>query len=408
MKTPIAPDMRGRIAPIVLVWFTLFSLFYQRSVITVAIPQLMKSIHIGAAAAGALVSFQLAGYALLPPVGGYFADRIGPRRMMVITLISGSVFSLISGFMSTFGGLAASRFMFGASQGADIPSYNKVNATWYPDRRGFASGLTSTAGNVGQAVALLISGLVITQFGILTSFWVAAIPGVVVAVFVLFYLKDRPAHMKEAQKMDVVQQTTLRDLLKSRTAWLLCIVYLLFNVGFWGYVAWMPTYLVQARHFSIVHSGLYSSLGFFAGVIGIFLLGVLGDLIGSRKWVIAGSYVFGALALFVAFYSGSAIVSVAALTVVGFFLLGSLAPLYAFVMDVASPEVVGKAFGIFQFFGIAGGFCAPIVIGLMVSATNSFGAGFWFMIIALLVSAAVMGSAMRRESPTIGPTIAKA
>ncbi|BCJ85532.1 hypothetical protein skT53_05170 [Effusibacillus dendaii] len=70
-----------------------------------------------------------------------------------------------------------------------------------------------------------------------------------------------------------------RTLLANSNMWYIMAAYACYNYCLYFFVTWLPTYLVDYRHFSLVKMGLFASLPLFAGVIGDTVGGIITDKI---------------------------------------------------------------------------------------------------------------------------------
>jgi sugar phosphate permease len=185
------------------------------------------------------------------------------------------------------------------------------------------------------------------------------------------------------------QQAGWRDVMRLRTSWLLFFAYMAFNMAFWGYLGWMPSYLSLARHIDLKHLGLAASIPYLFGFLGMLAFGWLGNrpLYRHRALLVGAAYVLAGIGLFAAFRAATPGGSIAGLSMAAFFLYGGFGPVWGIALDL-TPETARGAFsGFVNCGGQIGGIFAPIVVGLIVSHTGAFTDGFVFMIAVLVISA---------------------
>jgi sugar phosphate permease len=212
------------------------------------------------------------------------------------------------------------------------------------------------------------------------------VPGLLVAVLLAFLLP--PAEPRPAVERRV--GSGWGEALGSSPTWLAFTAYLCFNIAFWGFIGWMPSYLNATRHIALAQLGAVAALPYVCGFFGTILCGWLGSTLLSRQRaaLVATAYVLAGAALFVAFSAQSVAQSIAGLSFAAFFLYGGFGPFWTVAIDLIAPDMRGSVTGFVNFGGQIGGFFAPIVVGAIVGATKSFSGGFIFMIGALLLSAA--------------------
>ena len=68
-----------------------------RSALSVTAPLVMKDLGLNAAQLGIAFSAFFAGYALFTFIGGYAADRVGPKRVFTLAMTVWSIFLRLNG-----------------------------------------------------------------------------------------------------------------------------------------------------------------------------------------------------------------------------------------------------------------------------------------------------------------------
>ena len=68
-----------------------------------------------------------------------------------------------------------------------------------------------------------------------------------------------------------------RMLVRSPNMWAIMCAYFTYVYCLWIFLSWLPSYLIEARHFTLIKVGLFASLPLFAGVIGDTVGGVATD-----------------------------------------------------------------------------------------------------------------------------------
>ena len=163
----------------------------------------------------------------------------------------------------------------------------------------------------------------------------------------------------------------------------------------WIFLTWLPTYLVDARHFTLVKSGWLASLPLLAGVIGDTVGGVATDWLlkktgncklARRSVAIVG--LLGCAACIVpAALTANAYTAVACLTGALFFLECTIGPSWAVPMD-AGGKYSGTVSGMMNMAGNIGGALSPTVFGILAHYGN------WQAPFIVAASLLVIGSAV--------------
>lgn len=331
-------------------------------------------------------------YALLQAFGGFFGDKAGARRTLVVVSIGCGVLTILTGLVNGLIALLVVRFLLGVAEGTAFPTATRAMSTWLPvDRRGFAQGIVHAASRGSNALApVIVSALIAFEpLGWRGSFVIAGVAGAVWGVVWLLYFRDRPS---EHPGVDEVE---LRELAGSGTAsevpetskateptpWRLLIRRMApvtltdFCYGWmlWLYLTWMPTFFSSQFGLDLKDSALFTMATLVGGVIGDWLGGSLVDRLLRRTSNLARSRKtglvigLGGTAVFIApvtFLDGPVAITVC-LGIAFFFLELCNSPLWTIPMDIA-PQHSGAASGLMNTgFGVAG-IVAPPVVGFLV------------------------------------------
>ncbi len=196
---------------------------------------------------------------------------------------------------------------------------------------------------------------------------------------------------------------------------MICGAYGFWNVAYWGFLGWMPSYLALERHIDIKASGMLGGLPYLFGLLGGLTAGLIGTRLGrrGRPYLLAGAYLLACVALYAAFASATLTMSVAALSVAGFFIYAGLTTYGTIVVDMSPARSRAAYAGVVSTAGQIGGILAPVIIGYLVKETGSFGSGFAFMGAALCIAAVCAlglapAAARPRETRTVGRMIPEA
>jgi OFA family oxalate/formate antiporter-like MFS transporter len=119
----------------------------------------------------------------LVPVEAYLAERFGARRLLMIGGLLAGMAWVINARTDSLGVLYAAQILSGCGSGI-VYSISVGNALkWFPDRRGFAAGLTAAAFGAGSAATILPIDLTIEEAGYQAAFlWFGLAQGGVVAL----------------------------------------------------------------------------------------------------------------------------------------------------------------------------------------------------------------------------------
>jgi sugar phosphate permease len=169
-------------------------------------------------------------------------------------------------------------------------------------------------------------------------------------------------------------------IVRNPNIWMLVFSDFCYGYTLWVYIAWLPTYLVQGRGFTLIKMGIYGSLPLLGGMVGDIVGGLASDYLYKKTdrlklarcsvtfVAFVGAIVFTLLGAF----ASDARIAVLGLTAAFFFLETANANLWAIAMDLGGVLYSGTVSGIMNTgFGIAG-MVSPIAFGMIVDRTGSW------------------------------------
>jgi len=390
-----------------LIWLMMVVAYFDRINISVAGPSIMAALHISKTQFGIVLAAFTFGYGFMQAPGGHFADRFGSRSLLIAAIIIWSVFTGFTGLAASLGLMIAIRVIFGFGEGLENGAQFKLIGEYFdPKERSFANSVFLSAMALGPAIGTPTSTMLIAKVGWRNMFFVFALVGLVVGA-ILFALL--PRDRKSLSSVRVVAERKpaepggFREALRQPVCWLCAAGYVMFNMAFWGFLSWVPTYLNQERHIALKDLGLLGSLPYFSGFVGMLIIGRLGSTVFSRHkaWLLSFCYLTTALSLFFALRADNAGSCVIGLSVSGFFLYSIFGPFWAIAIDLAPPEARGVFTGSVNCCGQVGAFTSQLVIGWLADQMKSFEGAILFMMGALVVGGIVMIALQRQLSTGI-------
>ena len=385
-----------------------------RMVMSVAVPYIATEYKLSPLASGAVMSVFFAGYSIAHIPGGILADLYGVRRIATLAMLWWSAFTALTGAAMNFAQLVAVRFTFGLGEGIFPASAFKTIAVWFPkEERATANALMLASNPLGVGLGPLVVVGIMSFWGWQAVFYSLLVPGMLVAFLFWAFVRNRPAESKlisseEVNEIGVDQEESasiqrpreiFRRILKEPNVVKYFLVLFFFDIAYWGFTTWLPTYLVKARGFSMVQMGLAASLPFFAGIAGCVAGGWLSDncFPQNRRVPIVASEIMSAFFLYMTFSATSIITLVLAQTLAGFFLNLFFSAFWAFPMNTVPRNLMGVASGFINMAGQVAAFMAPSIVGYLVEADGGeYLLAFSLLISALFVSSAVVGTLPRQ------------
>ena len=384
-------DKRTKI--VAAVWLFQVTNYLDRVAISFAAPSMMKSLSMDPGTFGVVLSSFGLGYFLSQIPGGLLADRFGARRILVIAPLFWALFTGATGLVATLAGLIAMRVCFGLAEGLSNAScYKVIGDNFSSQERARAVSLWATAFAAGPAFAGPVVGVILGAFGWQAVFFLMTIPALIAAIVNYRLILPDGAVAARASESAPGEPASFRQVLRQPSLWLISFAYFAFNIGYWGYLSWMPSYLALEHHIDVKSIGLLGGIPYVFALLGLLLAGWLGSgvLYRFRPQLLVVAYLCAGVALYVAYTANTLTLSLAGLSVAAFFIYGGLAPFGAILLDLAPERHRAAYSGAVGTAGQLGGFAAPVLIGFLVKSTGTFASGFAFMIAGLCVAAACL------------------
>jgi MFS family permease len=357
-------------------------------------------------------------YALFEIPGGWLGDRIGPRKVLMRVVAMWSFFTAATGWAWNLASLVVFRFLFGAGEAGCFPNITKAFTLWFPRaERVRAQGILWLSARWGGAFTPLLVGWMLAsrgdgKFGLGLHYqWVFLSFGLIgVAWAILFYrwFRDRPkdhagvnaaelAHIGDTSDSAVVHTMPWRAMLASRTVWMLWGQYFFMSYAWYFYITWFPTYLKE--QFTAVDEmsrALLACVPLFFGRIGCIFSGLisawlekrLGGSARTRRILGMAGMGSAGVMLVVSMQLGHPVLSVLAIGLASFFSDLALPGSWGACMDVGGRHT-GALSGSMNMMGNAGGAIAPMVVPLVLHATNNN----WNVNMAIFATSYFLGAA---------------
>ena len=184
---------------------------------------------------------------------------------------------------------------------------------------------------------------------------------------------------------------SFREVLRYKALWQLFFIYMAWDVTWWGFQAWLPSYLLKERGFTFIATGVVAGLPYAAGFVGILAAAYISDRTRKPRLVLASALLGNALFMLLTAAAGNATTAVVFLTATGFFLPAIHGPFWSLVMDLLPSRVIGSSSGFLNTGGQIAGITSPVIIGALIQLTGHYEAGFAFMAISAGMSALLVG-----------------
>ncbi|HAA9082243.1 TPA_asm: MFS transporter [Listeria monocytogenes] len=341
---------------------------------------------------GLILSAFFLGYTLFQIPMGYLNNRIGARPVLAISIIIVGLFLVIFGFGYSLLFLVVIRFLSGGLGHAGYPpSVSNYISLHIPlNKRGFAqSAMLASSGFAAFIGPLLIAQLLLSVGWRNTYYWIG-FAVILIGFLILIVVPKAPKIDLNTQKEKI--KVPFSELLKDKQLWILLLSALFINAANYGLTSWLASYLNEVRGISISEVSYISSL---AGLC-ILIAGVVGGYFISRFFkgkepiIIFVFCVLGAFAVYGVYLFEQLALSVICLCLCNIFLIMAFTTLMGLPHKLFQQSHIATKYAAINSGGVLGGFFAPMIIGDLVNATNSYQSAFLFLALTLLVSGLIV------------------
>ncbi len=388
----------------ILSFINLFS-YLDRYIVSALIESLKQSnLGLSDANLGSLMSAFLIVYTLTAPLFGALGDRRSRPRLIALGVACWSFATALSGFAVGYLSLLAARATVGVGEAAYVTIAPSLLSDYFPARqRARVMAIFFCAIPVGSALGYVVGGLVDKHYGWRAAFFVAGIPGLMLAALCLL-LRDPPRGMQDtdtgagtgatgnttasapapavqsstdraARSMRKDTWTTYKRLMHNKPYVLTVLGYAAYTFAVGGLAVWMPAFLERSR--GIPRSDATISFGtivVITGFIGTFVGGWLGDYCArySRQaylWLSAIATLIAAPFVWVALTTASHSLYLVCMVVGQLLLFLSTGPLNAAIVNLVAAGERASAIALEVFaIHLLGDALSPPLIGALSDA----------------------------------------
>jgi MFS family permease len=381
--------------------------YFDKTAMSVVAVPVAKEFGFTPSQMGMVLSGFFVGFAIMVPVGGYLADRFGPRRVLLSVMVLWSLFTGLTAVAWSLGSLIVIRAIFGAAEGSFPAASSAAVAELMPhNKRGRAKGLLQSGASLGTAIGAFAVASIASAYGWRASFLVFAVIGVLLSI--LFLVVSRDMRCTQRSAANRAAGVPLSALFGSRLVLLLAGIQ--FGVGFyaWGLTQWMPSYWVNVKGLSLSTAGVATAVPNLIAFVAMIGTGFLADRTSGKEGkFVSLMMLISVVAVTLTYYASTVLMGVIWLGVAQI-AIGCCVPMLAIVvlkrMDVS---VVGTATGLSNLGQQIAGVVAPTVMGVAIQLSGGSYAAVFALVVAILLLCASISLLLDRTSAgKLAPTAA--
>ncbi|GAA3731800.1 MFS transporter [Streptomyces tremellae] len=395
--------------------------YADRSALGVAGPTMMRELHISNSQFGVITAVFFVGYAPFCFIGGHFADRYGPRRVMAYAAGLWSVCVALTGVAAGFISLLVVRFGFGFGEGPQGAVTTKLASNWFPQREmGRAVGVAQAGTPLGGAIGTpVVAGLIAWTGDWRIPFVILGVLGGLVTLGWWVVVRDSPDFHPLASARDSAdiaagriapaegeagngedggEAPAVRTLVRRPLVLAVAVAFFGYSWVLYTFLSWFPVYLTDEQGVDIKSIALAGAVPWIFGVVGYLSGGTLADRLAERTGeprraravvIVAGLVVTAALLCSTSLVS-SAWAAVALMSAVVFMLYLTGGQYFVIVTDTVPRSRVGSVTGFVHFVANLSGIFAPLLVGLLIDSTGSWNLTFGVSAAVALAGAATL------------------
>lgn len=369
---------RPRITVVSLLFgFSMLS-YFDRTILSIAGPQMIKDFGLSPTAMGTVYSAFILGYALMMIPGGHLTDLLGPRLTLTLMGILSGLFTLLivacgrPGLGAIIGivpALFLIRLGLGVVTAPLYPACARTTANWIPFIfHARVQALVMAGSSLGAAMSPILFTWMLMQFRWRWSFAMAAATTAALGLCWYCYARDYPPDAENPPDTKTrPPRASWSRLFANRNLVLLTFAYA--TLGYFQYIFfyWIYYYFGEIQHLSAQVSAQYTTILFLAegaamplgGAVSDRLTKAYGAQFGRRVVPIFG-VASGAVFTYAATISSNSIGVLVWLSLALALSSWCEGPFWALVTEIGG-EHVGSAGSILNTGAQVGGFFAPIV-----------------------------------------------
>jgi MFS family permease len=256
-KTATKPKTRsakGAVVALCLLTAMNFVNYLDRYILPAVQEQIKRDFHLSDNQIGSLTLWFFVAYVLSSPVTGWLGDRFPRKPMIVIAALMIAAMNFFTAGVHSYMSLNLRHAALGigeASFGIFAPA---LLADYFADdKRNAVLTIFNVAIPVGAALGYLSGGVVAAHHGWRMAFIVSAVPGAVIALLILFFMREpQRVASKDRKKVD---RASVMSLMRNKAYLCSIMGYAAVTFSLGGISWWMPSFLNRVDGRSLEAAG---------------------------------------------------------------------------------------------------------------------------------------------------------
>jgi MFS transporter, ACS family, tartrate transporter len=396
-----------RLLPLAIL--TYFLCYLDRINVGFAALTMNKDLGLDAATYGMAAGAFFWGYFLFEVPSNLILEKVGARLWIARIMVSWGILSGATAFCVGPWSFLTMRFLLGLAEAGLFPGMILFFTYWFPDwhRARIMAGFTvalplAVAAGAPMSTALLGLNGTWGLAGWKWMFLAEAAPTILVGIFFLFFVTDRPteAHWlgdeerswlidtleHERRVIEAKRKVSLWQSFWDSKVLVLTLNYFGIVTASLGLLLFLPQ-MVKQLGLSNMQVGWVSMIPYVFGALSMVVWGWISDRMGERRLNLFCACMVAAAGLVIAGLMIGTAWAVVGMTIAAIGLYGTKGPFWTMPSMILTGTAAASGIAWINGIGNLGGFFGPTAVGWAKDATGSFAAGLYFLAGMALVSA---------------------
>ena len=360
--------------------------YMDKNMIAAAIIPIEGELGLNASKSGLLMSMFFIGYTLMQFPSGWLSDKIGPKKVLLISIGTILIATIFFGFVSTLVLLMVIRLISGLGHAGVPTSSAKVVANnIHPKQKMFVQSLILSTSGIGGILAFTLGSTLINMNWRYAYYGLAILYAVSILMILFFFPKEkRVPNVKQENKIPI------SVVFKDKNVFILFAALLFLNIVLYGYVSWLPSFFGINYGFDLKEISIILSINALLMSVGALSSSLMIDKVfkGNNKLFALISVVVCALACIIFALASSLVVSIIMMFIFTLASNATFVTLFSWPHKLIEQKVIGSSIAIINIGSTFGGFLSPIITGYLIT---TFGGSYNVAFIAMGISAFICG-----------------
>lgn len=353
-----------------LVWMDRYSVIY-------LFPFISNEMDLTNSDLGSAMSIVAITWGISSLVFSVLSDKLGSKKIfLILAILTFSLSTFLSGFVTTFGMLLILRGIMGIAEGPAIPLIQStIMAESSAKRKGLNVGLVlGGAAILGKGLTPILATIIGSHFDWRVAFYVLAIPGFIIVLLLMKYMREPIQQSKDKPKIKLADYKVI---LTNKNILLSLFGASLYMAFLFSFTTFLPLFLIEIAEYSETKTGTILSIFGLVLFIWNIVVGIISDKIGRKSTLIIFSLISCLIPLSVLFFYSNFVLLLISLiifaaglgyqTLVMFVIPGESVPKVLTASAMALVILVGE---------VIGGAAGPYISGVL-SDTYTLAASMW-------------------------------